>query len=105
MYCLCDGPGLSNGPYLGVTTLCSLLSVAFVSLKACVFGSKINGGEGPMVRLHHRYIEVGPREKWAMEAMIFCSLVLAVGHIVVAYRTSCLERRKLLVYRIDLEAV
>ncbi|ONI01813.1 hypothetical protein PRUPE_6G160600 [Prunus persica] len=35
----------------------------------------------------------------------FCSLVLAVGHIVVAYRTSCRERRKLWVYKIDIEAV
>ncbi|BBH09756.1 alpha/beta-Hydrolases superfamily protein [Prunus dulcis] len=32
-------------------------------------------------------------------------MVLAVGHIVVAYRTSCRERRKLWVYKIDIEAV
>jgi len=28
-----------------------------------------------------------------------------VGHFVVAYRTSCRERRKLLVYKIDIEGV
>ncbi|KAK6145487.1 hypothetical protein DH2020_022307 [Rehmannia glutinosa] len=42
----------------------------------------------------------------AMEAAMFVSsLVLAIGHVVVAYRTSCRERRKLLVYKIDVEAV
>lgn len=105
MYSLCDGPRLSHGPYLGVSTLCSLFSIAFVSLKACVIGSNINGGEGSMMRFQQRYLDVGPKEWWAMEAMFLSSLVLAVGHIVVAYRTSCRERRKLLVYRIDLEAV
>lgn len=57
------------------------------------------------MRFQQRYLDVGPREWWAREAMFLSSLVLAVGHIVVAYRTSCRERRKLLVYRIDLEAV
>ena len=38
-------------------------------------------------------------------ALFICSLVLAVGHIIVAYRTSCRERRKLLVFKIDIEAV
>ncbi|XP_077247414.1 uncharacterized protein LOC143887195 [Tasmannia lanceolata] len=102
VYCLCDGPGLSRGPYLGVTTLCSMASLAFVTFKACVFQAKINGVDG-MMKIKESYLFV--RESPAMEAMFFCSLVLAVGHVVVAYRTSCRERRKLLVYRIDLEAV
>ncbi|OVA02687.1 MENTAL domain [Macleaya cordata] len=34
VYCLCDGPRLSRGPYLGITTFCSLVSLVFVSLKA-----------------------------------------------------------------------
>ncbi|KAJ6892009.1 hypothetical protein NC651_025252 [Populus alba x Populus x berolinensis] len=37
-------------------------------------------------------------------ALFFCSLLLAIGHVVVAYRTSCRERRKLWVYKIDIEA-
>ena len=42
----------------------------------------------------------------SMEVALFmCSLALAVGHVAVAYRTSCRERRKLLVYKIDIEAV
>lgn len=104
VYCLCDGPGLSRGPYLGVTTLCSLLSVAFVTFKACVFGTKMDGGKGTMMRLQQRHM-IMEREWWAMETMFICSLILAVGHIAVAYRTNCRERKKLLVYRIDLEAV
>ncbi|KAG9455266.1 hypothetical protein H6P81_008170 [Aristolochia fimbriata] len=98
VYCLCDGPRLSHGPYLTITSLCSLLSVAVVSLKACVFG----GGEGTL-RSHSRFLS--GKETWAMEVMFLCSVALAVGHVVVAYRTSCRERRKLLVYKIDLEAV
>ncbi|GAV85601.1 MENTAL domain-containing protein [Cephalotus follicularis] len=91
VYSLCDGPKLSRGPYLGITTICSVLSLIFVSLKASfVFSSSINRGG------HIKAMEL---------ALFICSLVLAIGHIVVAYRTSCRERRKLLVYKIDIEAV
>ena len=70
--------------------MCSLLSLMFVSLKASVvFAGKDRGG-------YVRATEI---------ALFICSLALAVGHIVVAYRTSCRERRKLLVYKIDIEAV
>jgi hypothetical protein len=65
------------------------LSLLFVSFKAVyVFGNNGNG-------------YVGGSEI----ALFVCSCVLAVGHVVVAYRTSCRERRKLLVYKIDIEAV
>lgn len=87
VYGLCDGPGLSTGPYLGITTVCSVLSLLFVSLKAAyVFGGSSGGGA----------TELG---------LFVCSATLAIAHILVAYRTSCRERRKLLVYKIDIEAV
>ncbi|XP_041000565.1 uncharacterized protein LOC121246457 [Juglans microcarpa x Juglans regia] len=92
VYSLCDGPRLSRGPYLGITTMCSVLSLMFVSMKAAyVFG--VSGSDrGGYVR--------------ATEVALFiCSLALAVGHIAVAYKTSCRARRKLLVYKIDIEAV
>ncbi|KAI3888647.1 hypothetical protein MKW92_002105 [Papaver armeniacum] len=94
VYCLCDGPGLTRGPYLAITTICSVSSLAFVSLKAsyafCVpFVNSGGGGGGHYIRA----------------ALIMSSIVLAIGHIVVAYRTSCRERRKLLLYKIDIEAV
>lgn len=86
VYGLCDGRGLSTGPYLGITTVCSVVSLFFVSVKAAyVFG----GNGGGMTEL----------------ALLVSSPVMAIGHIVVAYRTSCRERRKLLVYKIDIEAV
>ncbi|CAH2064020.1 unnamed protein product [Thlaspi arvense] len=88
VYGLCDGPKLSRGPYLLVTMICSISSLIYVSFKAAiVFGD--GGGS-------FRAEEV---------ALFVCSSVLAIGHIVVAYRTSCRERRKLLVFKIDIESV
>ncbi|MQL91377.1 hypothetical protein Taro_023989 [Colocasia esculenta] len=37
VYSLCDGPGISHGPYLGTVTLCSLGSLIILSAKAFVF--------------------------------------------------------------------
>lgn len=94
VYSICDGPRLSRGPYLAIATTCSVLSLAFVTLKASyVFtsGSSSNGGG-----VYFRALEM---------ALFLCSHVLAIGHVVVAYRTSCRERRKLLVHKIDIEAV
>ncbi|MBA0662845.1 hypothetical protein Goklo_006914 [Gossypium klotzschianum] len=92
VYSFCDGPKLSRGPYLGITMICSISSLVFVSIKASfVFGSRIPK-EGTYVT--------------AMETALFISsLALAIAHMIVAYRTSCRERRKLLVYKIDIEAV
>ncbi|KAK9159065.1 hypothetical protein Scep_005639 [Stephania cephalantha] len=95
VYCLCDGPKLSSWPYLGITTVCSVSSLVYVSLKGSyVFG--VHARERVGVRVRPIEIEI---------ALFMCSLVLAVGHVVVAYRTSCRERRKLLIYKIDIEAV
>ncbi|KAF4363970.1 hypothetical protein F8388_000553 [Cannabis sativa] len=69
-------------------------SLVFVSLKASyVFGVSSVDQEG---YINMRVAEI---------ALFLCSLILAVGHIIVAYRTSCRERRKFLVYKIDIEAV
>ena len=77
---------------MGITTVCSVLSLVFVSLKA----SYVFSVSGVDRVGYDRAMEI---------ALFICSLALAVGHIVVAYRTSCRERRKLLVYKIDIEAV
>ncbi|XP_057788734.1 uncharacterized protein LOC131005710 isoform X2 [Salvia miltiorrhiza] len=88
VYSFCDGPRLSRGPYLAIATVCSAASLVYVSLKAS-YVFMISG-----------------RSAGAMEMALFVSSwVLAIGHVVVAYRTSCRERRKLLVYKIDIEAV
>ncbi|MED6164075.1 hypothetical protein PIB30_086246 [Stylosanthes scabra] len=95
VYSICDGPRLSNGPYLGVTTVCSVFSLMFVSLKAVY----IFGNGTTTATKDHDYVR-------SFEIALFvCSYVFAVGHVVVAYRTSCRERRKLLIYKIDIESI
>ncbi|KAK4277838.1 hypothetical protein QN277_015772 [Acacia crassicarpa] len=93
VYSFCDGPRLYRGPYLGITTMCSVSSLIFVSMKAVYVFSLPNSYRGSG---HVRAFEI---------ALFVCSCALAIGHIAVAYRTSCRERRKLLVYKIDVEAV
>lgn len=95
VYSLCDGPRLSRGPYLAVVTICSVSSLVFVSLKASYVFDDLS------YNIYEQGDYVG-----AMEIALFlCSWILAIGHIVVAYRISCRETRKLLVYKIDIEAV
>ncbi|KAL1290294.1 hypothetical protein HN51_058744 [Arachis hypogaea] len=91
VYSLCDGPRLSRGPYLGITTMCCVVSLMFVSLKAVYMLSMVDESSG-----YVRASEI---------ALFVCSSALAVGHVIVAYRTSCRERRKLLLYKIDIEAI
>ncbi|XP_057788892.1 uncharacterized protein LOC131005816 isoform X2 [Salvia miltiorrhiza] len=94
VYGLCDGPTLSRGPYLAIATVCSAASLAFVSLKApyVFIGGEDRGGGGSFAT--------------AMVVALFVSSAgLAIGHVAVAYRICCRERRKLLVYKIDIEAV
>ncbi|CAL5343635.1 unnamed protein product [Camellia sinensis] len=93
VYSCCDGPRLSRGPYLGIATVCSVCSLVYVSLKASfVFGNSTTDRRGGG---YVRGVEV---------ALFVWSLGLAVAHVLVAYKTSCRERRKLLVYKIDIEA-
>lgn len=92
VYSFCDGPRLSRWPYLGVATFCSVASLVFVSLK------------GSYVLMNGGYSSGGYAEATVL-GLFISSLGLAIGHVAVAYRTSCRERRKLLVYKIDIEAV
>ncbi|XP_078442595.1 uncharacterized protein LOC144712247 [Wolffia australiana] len=86
VYCSFQGPGLSRWPYLAITSVCSLSTASFVLVKACMA------------------VKLG-RQPTSYEALFVSSWVLAIAHMAVAYRTSCREKRKLLVFRIDLEAV
>ncbi|KAJ6808035.1 uncharacterized protein M6B38_168945 [Iris pallida] len=91
-----------RGPYLGIASVCSFVSIGFVSAKAATMfgmGCTEAGGRG------RHLLAIGVKEGAAIEALFLCSLGLAVAHVLVAYRTTCRERRKLLVYRIDIEAV
>nr|GMD57497.1 Regulatory protein [Ipomoea batatas] len=96
VYSLCDGPRLSRGPYLGIATICSVSSLVFLSLKAgYIFGNYSSSSSGSnRERLGHTVVDV---------ALFTCSFLMAIAHIVMAYRISCRERRKLLVFKIDIE--
>ncbi|MBA0848765.1 hypothetical protein Goshw_006833, partial [Gossypium schwendimanii] len=105
VYSMCDGPALSHGPYLGTVALCSFVSILVLSVKACVFtvNSQIvaeasSGYSLARQRLHFK-------KSWGMPVLFLSSVVFALGHIVVAYRTCCRARRKLLFHRVDPEAV
>ncbi|KAG0497065.1 hypothetical protein HPP92_001756 [Vanilla planifolia] len=88
-----------RGPYLGLATLCASMSAGYVSLKAiAMFGAASSPGK-------RRLLSLVAKEGPAVEVLLLSSLALAVGHVVAAYRTSCRERRRLLVYKIDIEAV
>ncbi|KAG0503020.1 hypothetical protein HPP92_003092 [Vanilla planifolia] len=88
-----------RGPYLAVTTLCASASAGFVSLKAiAMFGSTEAPGKRHLLSI---WVREGP----VVEALFLSSLALGLAHVAAAYRTSCRERRKLLVYKIDIEAV
>ncbi|PIA65426.1 hypothetical protein AQUCO_00100725v1 [Aquilegia coerulea] len=101
VYSLCDGPGLSHGPYLGTTTFCSFISILVLSVKACLFTamSEAEASISPARRKIHL------KKSWGMPVLFLSSVVFALGHIVIAYRTSCRARRKLLFHRVDPEAV
>lgn len=104
MYSLSDGPALSHGPYLGTVSLCSVVSIVLLSVKACIFtaNSQLNAEASispSRQRLHLK-------KSWGMPVLFLSSVVFALGHTVVAYRTSCRARRKLLFHRaVDPEAV
>ncbi|CAN6324723.1 unnamed protein product [Urochloa humidicola] len=94
-YVVCGG----GGAYLWVVAGCAAGSVSYVLAKAAAVLPRraealvqAGGAAAPAVAA-----AAGP------EAMIVLSLALAAAHIAAAYRTSCRERRRMLVYRIDVE--
>lgn len=103
VYSMCDGPALSHGPYLGTVTLCSISSILLLSVKACIFTVnyeiEAEASSSPAKQKLHL------KKSWGMPVLFLSSVVFALGHIVVAYRTSCRARRKLLFHRVDPEAV
>ncbi|KAE8710960.1 Alpha/beta-hydrolase domain-containing protein isoform 2 [Hibiscus syriacus] len=109
VYSMCDGPALSHGPYLGSVTLCSFISIILLSVKACVFtvNSQIEAEAGveasPAYSISKQRLHM--KKSWGLPVLFLSSVVFALGHTVVAYRTSCRARRKLFLHRVDPEAV
>jgi hypothetical protein len=94
-YTACGGAGAA---YTWVAVACSVASLCYVLAKAvAVFGAA--GALGLQVQVQ------GKGQLVAVEAMFLMSLALAAAHLAMAYRATCRERRRLLVYRIDVEAV
>ncbi|KAL3375392.1 hypothetical protein AABB24_006732 [Solanum stoloniferum] len=103
VYSMCDGPALSHGPYLGTATFCSIISIVLLSVKASVFSGNSYLEAEASYSISKQKLHLN--KSWGMPVLFLSSIVFAVGHIVVAYRTSCRARRKLLFHRIDPEAV
>ncbi|KAJ0985642.1 hypothetical protein J5N97_003998 [Dioscorea zingiberensis] len=101
-YFLCDGPGLSHGPYLGMATLCSFTSVVVLLVKGCLYSPALEE-MNPSASLPSEKFQLN--KSWGMSALFLSSLVFALGHVVVAYRTSCKARKKLLFHHVDPESV
>ncbi|KAK9266301.1 hypothetical protein L1049_001823 [Liquidambar formosana] len=103
VYSMCDGPALSHGPYLGTVTVCSFVSILLLSVKACVFtvNSQIEAEASSSLSRQRLHL----KKSWGMPVLFLSSVVFALGHTVVAYRTSCRARRKLFLHRVDPEAV
>ncbi|KAB5563958.1 hypothetical protein DKX38_004012 [Salix brachista] len=104
VYSMCDAPALSHGPYLGTVTLCSAVSIMLLSVKTCVFTvtSQIEA-EASTSSISRQKLHL--KKSWGMPVLFLSSVVFALGHTVVAYRTSCRARRKLMFHRVDPEAV
>ncbi|KAK6127952.1 hypothetical protein DH2020_013325 [Rehmannia glutinosa] len=103
VYTMCDGPALSHGPYLGTVTICSFVSILLLSIKACVFTVNSQLEAEASISLSRKRLHL--KKSWGMPVLFLSSVVFALGHIVVAYRTSCKARRKLIFHRVDPEAV
>lgn len=103
VYSMCDGPALSHGPYLGTVTLCSFISILLLSVKACFFtvNSQLEAEASSSLSRQKLHL----KKSWGMPVLFLSSVVFALGHTVVAYRTSCRARRKLMYHRVDPEAV
>lgn len=103
VYYMCDGPALSHGPYLGTVTMSSIASILLLSVKACVFSVNSQIEAEASLSLSKRKLHL--KKSWGMPVLFLSSVVFALGHIVVAYRTSCRARRKLMLHRVDPESV
>ena len=99
VYSVFDALGLSFGPYLWTTVICGLVSGVLIVIKACLVMAS-STLESPSSESR------GFQHPWSMLEMLLLFIALAPGHIVVAYRTRCKARRKMLhFHQLDPEVV
>uniref|UniRef100_A0A0D6R4X3 AB hydrolase-1 domain-containing protein n=1 Tax=Araucaria cunninghamii TaxID=56994 RepID=A0A0D6R4X3_ARACU len=100
-YYVCDVHYLYYGPYLGITAICALVSVVILIVKVCLFTISDALWISPTAARSPRF-----KQSWGMPVMFLSSMLLALGHIVVAYRTRYQAARRMVLFqRIDPEAV
>ncbi|KAJ7532107.1 hypothetical protein O6H91_14G072500 [Diphasiastrum complanatum] len=100
-YGVCDIPSLCYGPYLATTIVCGFVSGVLLVAKASVF-SISNSWQSPnAIDVGHGHM----KNVWGLPLMFLSSIVLALGHVVVAYRARSQARRRLFFHRADVEAV
>lgn len=103
VYSWYEGSGFVNVPYFGTATFCSTASVLMLCIKACFFNPTLEiYDEGPLSVSREK---LKLKLSWGMAVLFLSSLVFALAHVVVAYRTTTKARRKLLFHRLDPEAV
>ncbi|MFS7950586.1 hypothetical protein Hanom_Chr07g00584951 [Helianthus anomalus] len=92
-----------DGQYLGTVTLCSIISILVLSFKACVFTVNSHFAAESSSSLSKQRLHL--KISWGMNVLFLSSVAFALGHTVVAYRTSCRARRKLMFNRVDPDSV
>eukprot|EP00249_Psilotum_nudum_P018569 c26867_g1_i2 orf=988-2307(+) len=100
-YSVCGLPSYTYGPYFGMAAICGLLSTILLVVKAFLFTLSSDFNQHPAsvpASLHVRH-------GWGMPSLCLSSMALALGHIVVAYRTKCRASGKLHLSRLDRETV
>lgn len=100
VYSLSEGPAVFNGPYFLTAAFCSFSSLVILFLKACLFT--------PTMKEMSSYLassKLHLEQSRGLPLLLLSSLVFALGHVVVAYRTICRDRKRLLFNSFDPEAV
>lgn len=102
VYSVCGIPSLTYGPYLCATAICGATSAIVLVVKACVFTVYDRG----VFHMKHASIAtLHMKHTWGIFLLFSCSMALALGHIMVAYKVKCQAQRKMHLYRLDPEAV
>lgn len=102
VYSVCGVPSLTYGPYFSATAICGFVSAFVLILKTCIF---FHHEVGILHMKHASADAFHTRQAWVIASLFSCSMALALGHIIVAYKVKCQAQRKMHLHRLDPEAV
>ncbi|CAK9195848.1 unnamed protein product [Sphagnum jensenii] len=98
-YFVCEVPSLCHGPYLGITVISGIVTMVFLSAKACLYNTfDSRNGISPVA-------VVDGQHRLGLPFLLISSAVFALVHIMVAYKSRCQARRKLAFFLMDSESV